>query len=234
MGLGILNPRKAVGQIPGTVLLLQDEDKNQVLLTPRPSKSVNDPLVSLCPRRSTLALLTLRQRWPNWKKNLQLLSISLGTGLCGIQGKLNLWRTLAICELSKVGTCLSVATIPITEELGISIFETESLSSYQYIAIGGSCAVSAISARVIGKRPVYLVSAALILAAAIWNAAARSYASMMGSRVLYGLGAGAFESLILSSIGDMYYVSQMMRKAKAIILLRRNTDPRERPQRSLL
>ena len=64
-------------------------------------------------------------------------------------------------------------------------------------------------ARIIGKRPVYLISGAFGLSGALWNALGTSYGSILGSRVLYGFGAGAFEALVLATIGDMYFVREL-------------------------
>ena len=110
----------------------------------------------------------------------------------------------------KSGTCLAVATLPIVKELGVSIAKVESFTSYSFISLGVGCALSAIFARVVGKRPVYLVSGVFGLAGAAWNASGTSYGSLLGSRILYGIGAGAFEALVLASIGDMYYVSGLI------------------------
>ncbi|KAI9702668.1 MAG: hypothetical protein M1820_006052 [Bogoriella megaspora] len=174
MGLGILEPALPTRKVPGTVYLLQHEDSGQINLNPRPSDSPNDPL-----------------RWPIWRKHVVLLAISIGCGLCGIQG-----------------TCLAVATLPITEELEITLSQTQSFTAYSFISIAVGCALSAIFARVIGKRPVYLLSGAFGLAGAAWNATGTSYGSLLGSRILYGLGAGAFEALALATSGDLYFVHE--------------------------
>ena len=99
-----------------------------------------------------------------------------------------------------------MATADIAEELDISILKVETLNSYQFLAVGAACAIAAICSRIFGKRPVYLISAVIEFAAAIWNATGTSYSSLLGSRILYGLGVGAFESLVLATIGDLYYV----------------------------
>lgn len=59
-----------------------------------------------------------------------------------------------------------------------------------------------------GKRPVYLVSVVLIFIGAIWNMrAGNSFGQCMGARVFQGLGWGAFDTLVLGSIQDTYFVS---------------------------
>ena len=88
--------------------------------------------------------------------------------------------------------CLSVVTGEIVEELKFSIINAEYLSTCQFLAVGAACPVSAIIARLCSKRTVYLISAALELAASISNALSNTYGSLLGSRILYGLGCGAF------------------------------------------
>ena len=47
MGLGILEPKASTGKVSGTVQLIQDDNPNDVFLSPRPSNDPNDPLVRL-------------------------------------------------------------------------------------------------------------------------------------------------------------------------------------------
>jgi MFS family permease len=70
--------------------------------------------------------------------------------------------------------------------------------------------ISAIVAKLVGKRPVYLVSSAFIFAGCLWNMTAdTSYGSCMGARVLQGFGWGAFDTLLMETIQDTFFVSQI-------------------------
>jgi len=129
--------------------------------------------------------------WSQSKKFVLLLIVSIGCALAGIEG-----------------TFLAVATLPITEELGITITQTESFTSYPFLAIAVGCVLSATLSRTLGKRPVYLASAALGLAATAWNSRASSFSSFMGARIIYGLAAGTAEALPFATVGDMYFVHQ--------------------------
>ena len=104
------------------------------------------------------------------------------------------------------GVILSAATARIAQDFNVSILKAETLGTYQLLAVGASCAASCVLARLFGKRPVYILSGCIELASCIWTGAGQSFNSVLGSRVLYGLGAGAFESIVISSIGDMYFV----------------------------
>jgi nitrate/nitrite transporter NarK len=66
---------------------------------------------------------------------------------------------------------------------------------------------SAILAQKIGKRGIYIVSAVLMLVGAIWNMHVyESYAQFMVSRLFQGISWGAYESLVLISVKDMFFV----------------------------
>lgn len=67
---------------------------------------------------------------------------------------------------------------------------------------------SSVAAKFWGRRPMYLASAVLLFIGSIWNTTAGdSYGSCMGARVFQGLGWGAFDTLVMGSIQDTYYVS---------------------------
>ncbi|KYK59246.1 major facilitator superfamily transporter [Drechmeria coniospora] len=66
--------------------------------------------------------------------------------------------------------------------------------------------LSSVAAKLWGKRPVYMASTVLLVIGSIWNCTAtNSYSSCMGARALQGLGWGAFDTLVMASIRDMYY-----------------------------
>lgn len=72
--------------------------------------------------------------------------------------------------------------------------------------------IGSIIAKFWGKRPVYLVSTILLFIGTIWNmTAGNNYRSCLGARILQGLGWGAFETLVMGSIQDTYYVSSVLR-----------------------
>ncbi|KAI4193698.1 MAG: hypothetical protein LQ350_008194 [Teloschistes chrysophthalmus] len=184
MGLGILEPSSDARHVPGTVQLL-DDDKvtlrpsgksvGTIVLVPRPSDDSNDPL-----------------RWPTWKKDLALLSMTMSITVGGIQDSL-----------------LSSVNGVVQAEFQLPILKIENLSSYPLLASGVACVFASVLARVVGKRPIYLFSTTILLVTVIWSAAiGTNYDSFFAARFISGLGLGAYEALVLSSIGDMYFVHQ--------------------------
>lgn len=72
-------------------------------------------------------------------------------------------------------------------------------------AIAGT--LSLIVGKIFGKRPVYLVSVLLIFTGVMLNVdILSSLSEHMTGRVFQGLGWGAFETLVHSSILDTYFV----------------------------
>lgn len=70
---------------------------------------------------------------------------------------------------------------------------------------------SMILARMYGKRPLYLVSMVAILIGVAWNTRVRGdLGQNMAARVFQGLGWGAFDTLVLGSIQDTYFVSNRL------------------------
>ena len=115
---------------------------------------------------------------------------------------------------------LSTVNGVVQTEFDVSILKVENLSSYPLLASGVACLFTSVLARLIGKRPIYLFSSAILLVTIIWSALiGTDYASFFAARFISGIGLGAFEALILSSIGDMYFVSPPMSHRTVVQLL---------------
>ena len=57
-----------------------------------------------------------------------------------------------------------------------------------------------------GRRPCYLIATTFLVAATIWSSYVRSYGEFVACRVVSGIAAGPYESVIISSIGDLFFV----------------------------
>lgn len=68
-------------------------------------------------------------------------------------------------------------------------------------------ALSLVVSRIWGKRPIYLASTVLVFVGVMLNTnSLGSFSQHMAGRVLQGLGWGAFETLVLSSVQETYFV----------------------------
>ncbi|KAL4912526.1 major facilitator superfamily domain-containing protein [Aspergillus aurantiobrunneus] len=189
MAFGILEPKDGV-LAPGTVILSHQisvetptdpsrtgKNHNQdrgIVLVPQPSDSPNDPL-----------------NWPQWRKDLILLIISLQSAVVGAYGPM-----------------LGPGFVEISGELNVSVNEISQATSYLVLACGLGLFVSNPLAKCYGKRPVYLVAGMVMFASSVWGAATHGYASFLACRLVGGLGMGPYEVLVQCTIGDMYFVHE--------------------------
>lgn len=130
------------------------------------------------------------QNWPLWKKDLALFCICLNSAFAGI-----------------LGPVISTVTAVMVKEFYTNFHHIEIFSGYPLFTSGVGALLASVGARLWGKRPAYLVCSALTFASTVWSAKATSLNSFLGARLVQGLGLGAFEGVVLSTIGDMYFVS---------------------------
>lgn len=90
---------------------------------------------------------------------------------------------------------------------GVDYISAVALTGVPLIISAISGMASTILARIYGKRPVYLVSTALMFIGCAWNTnTGGSTAQNMAARIFQGLGWGAFDTLVLGSILDTFFV----------------------------
>ncbi|KAL7793080.1 major facilitator superfamily domain-containing protein [Trichoderma ceciliae] len=127
--------------------------------------------------------------WPQWKKELNLMSLLFMASLIGAM------KTAFISVNAVVGV-----------RYNVSYTWVVALTATPLMASALTGLLSSVVAKLVGKRPVYLVSSAFVFAGCLWNmTAAASYGSCMGARVMQGLGWGAFDTLLMESIQDTFY-----------------------------
>lgn len=80
------------------------------------------------------------------------------------------------------------------------------LTGYHLCGVGVSGLLFVASARIWGKRHLYLLGGVLLIASSIWGALATSYNSFLWARVLQGVAVCPFEALVNVSVGDLYPV----------------------------
>ncbi|KAI4859842.1 MFS general substrate transporter [Hypoxylon rubiginosum] len=137
--------------------------------------------------------------WPLWKKHLNLGALLLMAALVGAMktAYVSVNSAIAIGEDVSYTAAVALTAVPLM------------LSAVTGLA-------SLVAARIWGKRPVYLVSTALVFTGMVWNTHVRgNLAENMAARVFQGLGWGAFDALVLGSIQDTYFEHE--RESKIII-----------------
>ena len=80
------------------------------------------------------------------------------------------------------------------------------LTGYHLCGVGVAGLLFVASARIWGKRHLYLFGGILLIASSIWGALATSYKSLLWARILQGVAVCPFEALVNASVGDLYPV----------------------------
>lgn len=89
---------------------------------------------------------------------------------------------------------------------GIEVLNTGFGANTAGLAVG--CVLFIPFALKFGRRPVYLVSFALSLAVAIWQAKLRTAGDVYGANAVSGLGGSIAETICQMTISDLFYVHQ--------------------------
>lgn len=160
-------------------------------LIPQPSDDPEDPLV----RRSShlkkcLVHTNDIQSWSNLKKEVNLYA---------------LLTTVAICNVMKT------ALISVNEDLArrylVSYTAVAALTGVPLMLSAITGLASSAVARIWGRRPVFLASMILIFIGLVWNTrVTTSYGQFMAARIFQGFGWGAFDTLVVGSIIDTFFV----------------------------
>jgi MFS family permease len=74
--------------------------------------------------------------------------------------------------------------------------------------IGFTTFFSAAGANIWGKRPFFLVSTVILLATNVWGYFTTSFISLAVMRVVQGIASAPLETLVTSTVSDMYFVHQ--------------------------
>lgn len=130
--------------------------------------------------------------WPQWQKDLQLTILGFGA------------TVFAAC----FGPLLVPGTVVISDQFDVSITKVIQLGGYQLLVVGATgpfvCAIS----RKYGKRPVFLFSGMMGIIGTIIGACANDYHLLLVGRIVQGFATSAFESIVVTVIGDMYFVHE--------------------------
>ncbi|GAB0136948.1 hypothetical protein EsDP_00005232 [Epichloe bromicola] len=127
--------------------------------------------------------------WPLWRKHLNLMSLLVMVGLVG-----------------GMKTAFIPTANSLSKQYRVSHTSIAALTAAPLMVSAMTGMISSTVVKCRGKRPVYLMSALVLFIGTIWNSmAGDNYGSCLGSRIFQGLGWGAFDVLVNSSIQDTYF-----------------------------
>lgn len=116
------------------------------------------------------------------------------------------------------GPMMSPIAVPLIDDFKIGFKEFSLLSGYCLLATGAIGVFIAAGTRKYGKRPTWILSTLCAFVGCIWAAAAKSYGSFMGARILQGLSMACFESISYAFIGDLYFVHERATRTAIVVI----------------
>ncbi|KAG5363760.1 putative MFS-type transporter [Yarrowia sp. B02] len=129
--------------------------------------------------------------WPIWRRDIALLVIGFHSFLAGGQTPI-----------------LASGFSIMAKEFDVTLNTLSYLVGAFMLAMAVGSAILAPTAVIYGKRMIYLISSLIFFGGAIWGGAAKSFGSLIGARVIMGIGASPTESLPSSSIAEIYFMHE--------------------------
>ncbi|KAK2739767.1 hypothetical protein FQN57_006464 [Myotisia sp. PD_48] len=210
--MGILNDEET-DEVPGTILLLASNRNEPLGLRQQPARTSATSLPSpYPPSRSSSRTPAPQKRtpdgeilldpqpedsmndplnWPMWRRNLALLSLGF---YCMIGGGMT--------------PILAAAFEDVAEEFGISYHKVALTTGLYMLGLGLGSVVASPTAILIGKRPIYLIGATLLIISAVWCAVSPSYTSLVIARVFQGLTVSPVECLPSATIAEIFFLHE--------------------------
>jgi MFS family permease len=119
---------------------------------------------------------------------------------------------LAILSFVSV-LCTTASPFLAANSLTLSLYYTRDftqialLTGYHLLGVGVAGFMFVASARVWGKRHLFLLGNILMVVSSIWGGASgHNYKSLLWARVFQGIALAPFEALVNACVGDLYFV----------------------------
>jgi MFS family permease len=187
--LGILEDNK-LPHVPATVTLDQPTEHGDIPVTALKHGTGRFHHIVLVPQPSDDPNDPLN--WPQFKKVSAIMIIALGSCLYA----------------SVVSGLLNAGLFVIAAELNRPIGKIALIGGYQLLVAASTGAFTSAFSRKYGKRPVYLVSSLFGLLGSIIGSATDSYSGLLAARIIQGGSTAAYEGIIFSTIGDLFFVHE--------------------------
>ncbi|KAL9948247.1 hypothetical protein ACHAQF_000063 [Verticillium nonalfalfae] len=146
------------------------------------------------------------QNWPLWKKDLNLFAL-----------------LVTVCLVSAMKTAFIPVAAKLAIQFQVSHTAIASLTAVPFIFSSITGLASVTASKIWGKRPVYLLSMVFLFIGSLWNMRSTTFGAALGARIFQGIGWGAFDTLILSSIHDTYFEHQRNPRLAAYDILQAAT-----------
>lgn len=106
------------------------------------------------------------------------------------------------------GSNFTVAILPLSKQFHTDATHATWLVGFNVLMFGLGNVLWVPLMRVFGKRPVYLAALAVFVAANAWSTRATSWGSLLGGRMVSGIGAAAADATVPSVVAEMFFLEQ--------------------------
>lgn len=129
------------------------------------------------------------QNWPLWKRDVILIILSVTSVFA-----------------TSLGPILAANTLTLSLFFTTPFTRIALLTGYFLLGVGVAGILAVPSARIWGKRHLFLLGTVLLIGTSAWGGASRSYRSLLWARIFQGVGTAPFEALVNAAVGDLYFV----------------------------
>ncbi|KAL6716339.1 hypothetical protein ACLMJK_005905 [Lecanora helva] len=192
MTLGILEPGNAEN-VPGTSFVYDDSSRpgqnGELDSRLKYDRTGHVPII-LVPQPSDDPNDPLN--WPLWKRDSILVILSI----------------LSVIA-STLSPLLAANTVTLSLIFHRDFTQMALATGYHLLGVGLAGLLFVASARVWGKRHLYLLGTIVIIISSAWGGATKhNYKSLLWARIFQGIGLAPFEALVNASVGDLYFVHE--------------------------
>ncbi|KAL3457555.1 MFS transporter [Aspergillus heterothallicus] len=117
--------------------------------------------------------------------------------------------TLVLAVTALIFTALTIQSIfwqLMVVDLGVTYTELNRAMSVNFVGLAMGCVLFIPLAKKFGRRPIYLVSTALMLVTSFWSAKLTSLEELYATNLLQGLAGATNESIVQITIADLFFV----------------------------
>lgn len=115
---------------------------------------------------------------------------------------------LSAAVVGAYGPMLSPGFVEISANLNITVEILSQATAWLILTIGLGLFITNPLAKIIGRRPVFILAICIMFATSVWGAAVKNYNSFLASRIVAGVGMAPYEVLVQCTIGDLYFVHE--------------------------
>jgi MFS family permease len=190
MGLGVLGTGSSDAIVPGTVILTQNtsDTSHDTANFKHGTGKHRDILLNPQPSNDPNDPLN----WPYYQKVVVVAVIIYGSSLCA----------------AVAGPLLNASLFVLSTEFERPIADFTVLSGYQLLVAAASGPFVSAFARKYGKRPSFLFATLFCLIGTIIGSVSTNYNTLLASRIIQGLSIAAYESLVYTLVGDLFFVHE--------------------------